>query len=274
MKNRLRLPKISRLLHSRALALMGIWLVCLFPACGRGKEQSLAEAVGLLRQADSKYADGDYSAAAAKALEAANLVKDSAAVQQHAAQIVYLSGQAEASLPLFDRVIALVPESAPDNWQRGIALCSVGRFRDGAQQFKQHHDVNPDDVENSAWYFLCVAKSDSLEAARESVIPSRGDGRQPMMSVLQMLQGKLQPQQVLEAAIENTQAGPARNRAQFYAALYVGLYYDALGDDEQAIKHLKLSLGYGDSGYMVDTARVYLADRFKQSLGKGETTAK
>src|SRR5690606_38665927 len=121
---------------------------------------------------------------------------------------------------------------------------------------------------NSAWYFLCVAKTEGIEAARKTVIPSRGDGRQPMMSILQMLQRKLEPAQVLAAAVSNTPQGPQRKRAEFYAALYVGLYYDALDEPEKAVEYLKRSLQSGDSGYMVDVARVYLADRFPSSDAK------
>ena len=83
-----------------------------------------------------------------------------------------------------------------------------------------------------------------------------------MMSVLQMLQQKLEPARVLEAARANTTDGPERQRAEFYAALYIGLYYDSCGDTQQAVEYLKQSLKSGDNGYMVDVARVYLADRF------------
>jgi hypothetical protein len=66
----------------------------------------------------------------------------------------------------------------------------------------------------------------------------------------------------MEAAVKNTSAGPSRKRAQFYADLYVGLYYDSLNKPKEAAKYLKRSLEYGSSGYMVDVTRVYLADRF------------
>ncbi len=223
------------------------------------------EASQLLRQANDLLNQEQYSQAAAKASAAAAMASDTPQLLQHAAEILYRSGASAKSLPLFERVIELLPDSAPFNWQRGIALCSCGKFADGAKQFEAHHSVNPDDVENSAWYFLCVAKTQGLEAARRTVIPSRGDGRQPLMSVLEMLQQKLEPAQVLEAASANTQPGSQRQRAEFYAALYVGLYYDALGDSQRAATYLKHSLATGDRGYMVDVARVYLADRLTHS---------
>lgn len=219
------------------------------------------KAAGLLNQ--KKYAE-----AAEAAETAAKQAPEIAEIQQRCAEILYLAGETKRSLPLFDKANKLAPEIAPHNWQRGIALGSAGMWKEGAAQFKSHHDVNPDDVENSAWYFLCVAKSQDLAAAEKTVIPSRGDGRQPMMSILQMLKKEITPAEVVEAAKANTREGLARNRALFYADLYLGLYYDSLDDKTNAVKYLKRSLTYGVTGYMADTARVYLADRFPDDAKK------
>ncbi len=241
-------------------------------ACAPAQEASVAPVTArqpqvggsnLLQEAGSLLSSKSYVEAAAKAKSAAGLEPDNVGLIQRAAEIVYRSGFSKESLPLFDRVVELAPEAAPQNWQRGIALCNCAEWERGALQFKTHHDVNPDDVENSAWFFLCVAKTKGLEAARKTVIPSRGDGRQPMMSVLKMLQGKLEPDAVIEAAKSNTTPGTyGSQQAQFYADLYVGLYYDCLDDAQLAEKYLRRSLTYGVEGYMVDVARVYLADRF------------
>lgn len=228
--------------------------------------QAEHDAQRLLEDAMDHLASRKYDASAAKALEAEKLARESFSIQQQAGEILYRSGNTKASLPCFDRAVKLVPQLAPRNWQRGIALGSYGNFKEGAAQFKTHHDVNPDDVENSAWYFLCVAKSEGIEAARKTVIPSRGDSREPMMSVLKMLKGTIVPDAVMKAAIDNTAPESAsRARAQFFADLYVGLYYDSLGDKDRAIKFLKRSQGYGVTGYMADTARVYLSDRFSDA---------
>lgn len=246
--------------------LLGIaFFLSVMSACVPGAQAQSQEAVSALGEANRLFAQEEYDQAAAKALAAAELDKSSYSIQQRAAELVYLSGKSHASLELFDRVLKLVPEAAPQNWQRGIALASCGKFKEGAAQFETHHRVNPDDVENSAWYFLCIAKSSDIEAARKTVIPSRGDRREPMMSILQMLKGKLEPAKVLQAAVDNTPAGYQREKAKFYADLYVGLYYDALGESDAAIKYLQRSLTHKSSGYMVDTARVYLADRFPQA---------
>src|SRR4051794_8538004 len=63
-------------------------------------------------------------------------------------------GQAVAD---FDHYLELAPEARPHHWQRGIALYYAGRYEDAAKQFELHRTVNPEDVENATWHFLCVA---------------------------------------------------------------------------------------------------------------------
>ena len=55
--------------------------------------------------------------------------------------------------------------------QRGISQYCLGDFAGGRQQFEIHRKVNPNDVENAAWHYLCVAKTDGQDVARQSLIP-------------------------------------------------------------------------------------------------------
>ncbi len=218
-----------------------------------------------LSAASGALSAGELSKAINLAGKAAELDRDSFRIQQASAEILYLAGAPEESLAPFDRAVKLAPDIAPQNWQRGIALATCGKFEAGAKQFETHHKVNPDDVENTAWYFLCVAKSKGIEAARKSLIPSRGDPREPMMTILKMYNGKAEAKDVLAAADENTQPGSRRELARFYADLYIGLYWDAAGDAKQARKYLESSLKRKTGGYMFDTARVYLETRLLET---------
>jgi lipoprotein NlpI len=181
---------------------------------------------------------------------------------------MFLSGKVNESLVCFDKANQLDDQLAPHNWQRGVALGCVGRFAEGADQFQIHHDVNPNDVENSAWYFLCVAKSKNLDAAKASVIGSAGDRREPMMSVLKMLQGTLKPDEVLVAAKANTKEGPGRKLALFYGFLYVGLYYDSIGESEKAAAALDQCIAHAEKDYMGRTAQMYREHRFAKTAAK------
>jgi tetratricopeptide (TPR) repeat protein len=93
----------------------------------------------------------------------------------------FQAGDIDRSITDFDRSIELDPRSKPYLWQRGISLYYAGRFKDGAEQFEVHRTVNGNDVENSVWHYLCVARDSSLEEARKKLIPSAGDPRPPMM---------------------------------------------------------------------------------------------
>ncbi len=143
------------------------------------------------------------------------------------AETDFIAGRVEASVTGFDRVAELVPEAAPQLWQRGIALYYVGRYDDCRQMFESHRLVNPNDVENAAWHFMCVARADSSEAALEALLPVGPDGRRPMTQVYEMFAGRLSPDEVMAAAGEQP-------RAQFYAHLYIGLYHEAMGRDDEA----------------------------------------
>ena len=219
----------------------------------------------LLRDAGRALVEGKFAEVLEKSTRVAQLLPDDARVQQRVGELLYRSGHVMESLKPFDRTIELNPAQADDNWQRGIALATAGEFEKGAQQFEGHHRVNPDDVENSAWHFLCVAKSQGLDAARKALLPSRGDGRQPMMAILSLYRQEKSAKQLLSELELLRLNSQEQQLAIFYAHLYLGLYYDALGMDKEALQFLKQSSECVVSGYMVDVARVYLSKRFKNT---------
>ena len=165
----------------------------------------------------------------------------------------FQSGRVAEAAAGFDRLTQLVPADAPHLWQRGIALYYVGRYADCRAQFESHRSVNPNDVENAAWHFLCVARAESPEKARAALLPVGPDPRVPMRQIYQMFRGELTPGQVLASA--GTQP-----ESQFYAQLYVGLYYEALGDGKRALGHISAAAHdrSAEGGYMHRVARVHL----------------
>jgi tetratricopeptide (TPR) repeat protein len=144
----------------------------------------------------------------------------------------FLAGRVKESVVGFDRVAALAPQAAPQLWQRGIALYYVGRYDDCRKQFESHRTVNPNDVENPAWHFLCVAHAESPQKARAALLPVGPDQRSPMREVYEMFKGTMTPDAVLAA-------GGQSLSARFFAELYVGLYYEATGDRAMGLAHLK-----------------------------------
>jgi hypothetical protein len=75
-----------------------------------------------------------------------------------------------------------------------------------------------------------------------------------MRQVYQMFRGTLTPEQVLSAA-------GSQPDGQFYAHLYLGLYFEALGMKDRALEHIKIAAAdrfERDGGYMHMVARVHL----------------
>ena len=152
----------------------------------------------------------------------------------------------------FDLVAKLVPGNAPQLWQRGIALYYAGRYNDCRRQFESHRTVNPNDVENAAWHFLCVARANSAEQAKRTQLPVGPDSRVPMREIYEMFRGRLTPERVMLAAGDGIEA-------QFYGYLYTGLYYEALGDSKRALRQITEAANnrFSVGGYMHDVARVH-----------------
>ncbi len=154
----------------------------------------------------------------------------------------------------FDRLAELLPDYAPQLWQRGVTLYYAGRYQDCREQFEAHRTVNPNDVENAAWHFLCVARAETLAAARAALLPVGPDRRTPMTEIYGMFRGDLAPEEVLAAA-------GGRTSAQFYAHLYLGLYFEASGHPEAALEHIAAAADerYARTGgYMYMVAGVHL----------------
>lgn len=181
----------------------------------------------------------------------------------------YLRGGAfKRAVQCYDKFAKARPDQQPYLWQRGIALYMAGDYQRGADQFALHKSVNPNDVENSAWHFLCVAKLKSPQAAKQVLIVSRGDGRVPMAMVMKLLAGEATTEDVLQSANAldgNSQAG---KRARMFAHLYIGLYHDASGNLALARKHMRQSASVGlRNFYMQDVAIQYAQQISKAPSG-------
>ena len=169
-------------------------------------------------------------------------------------------GHFKESVADFDKVIELEPDREPHHWQRGISLYYAGEFDRGARQFEKHKLVNPDDVENAAWHYLCVARARGVEKARQSLIPVAGDRRVPMAQVQLLFAGRATPDDVLAAVKAGNPAEAELRGRLFYAHLYIGLHHEAAGNAGAAREHILLAAEkYADDDYMGDVARVHAA---------------
>jgi lipoprotein NlpI len=168
-------------------------------------------------------------------------------------------GRIEKSIDDFNQYLRLEPRQAPYHWKRGIALYYAGKYDEGRKQFELHQTVNPQDVENGAWHFICAARSESIDKARQSMIPIAGDMRVPMREIYELYRGNATPDDVLKAAKKDNPSPAELDGRLFYAHLYLGLYFEAQGDKEQAYEHIKRAATdfISTDPYMGDVARVH-----------------
>jgi len=170
----------------------------------------------------------------------------------------FRSGKIAESIEDFDKCVELSPETKPYLWQRGIALYYADRFKDGLEQFAVHRDVNPNDVENAFWHFLCNVRLNGLEESQKDVLLAGFDSRVPRMQVQNLIQGKLTPDDVLAACEKGGAGEEGKKSARFYGYLYLGLYYDALQEKDKSKQWLEKCVEQGVDGYMADVAKVHL----------------
>ena len=187
-----------------------------------------------------------------------NRFPDNSQLMSIRGSLKFRSGRIADSIKDFDKCIELSPETKPYLWQRGIALYYAERFKDGLEQFAVHRDVNPNDVENAFWHFLCNVRLNGLEAAQKDVLLAGFDSRVPLMQVQKLIQRKLTPDDVLVACEKGGAGVEGKKSSRFYGYLYLGLYYDALQDKDKTKQWLEKCIDQGVDGYMADVAKVHL----------------
>ncbi|MFM7291000.1 MAG: hypothetical protein ACKO6B_07195, partial [Planctomycetia bacterium] len=169
---------------------------------------------------------------------------------------LFFEAKPAESARVFDRLVSAVPTAEPELWQRGLALYYAERFDDGSKQFESHRTVNPNDVENAAWHFLCVARLAGPRAARARLLPVGEDARVPMKQVMDLYAGRCEPADVLAAAERG--AGEARRNQLCYAHLYLGLFFEATGNAAKAREHMQQAAGaFSMDHYMGKVAAVH-----------------
>lgn len=202
----------------------------------------------------------EFDKAMLDALKASELAPDLADVFQLLGELHFQLAQPLASVKAFDRYLQLRPQEVPYHWQRGISLYYAGLFQAGADQFDRHKSVNGTDVENVFWHYLCMARATNPETAGERLLELKpGDHRIPMAQIYGLLTGINTADDIIKSAESNpSDSVRIRNNQLCYAHLYIGLFHEAHGQKEEAIRHLRLAAtDYKQTHYMGGVARVH-----------------
>ncbi len=225
--------------------------------CNRAVAADTNDARAWFTRARIRDARREYTEALADATAASRRAPERFEIWQLRGEIHFRLGQFKESVADFDRFLRLVPQQRPNHWQRGISLYYAGAYEDGRRQFELHESVNPNDVENATWHFLCVARMENSEKARAALLKPGPDSRVPMKTIHALYAGTARPEDVIAAA-SGADLDPARRTEQlFYAHLYIGLHAEALNNREMAKEHLFKAEKLAAAHYMGDVARVH-----------------
>lgn len=158
----------------------------------------------------------------------------------------------EESIEDFDRAEKLDPRLSPYLWQRGLSYYYAERFDEGAKQFELDLTVNAQDVEETVWRYLCIARLKGVSEAQNSLLVVRNDPRLVMRRVYELYAGNCTLDDVLAAGQKEGRRG------MFYSHLYVGLYYEAQEEVERACEYIVKAVNeYQLDDYMWHLASVH-----------------
>lgn len=86
-------------------------------------------------------------------------------------------GDSEASVELFDAILAIDQTLSPLLWQRGLALFYNGQYAEASAQFVRDVVANGSDVEEVVWHHLCLCR---CTARPPPLLPCGDDDRAVM----------------------------------------------------------------------------------------------
>lgn len=148
------------------------------------------------------------------------------------------------SIEDFDTAEKLEPTLTPYLWQRGLSYYYAEKFAEGANQFEIDLTVNSDDVEETVWHYLCIARFQGVNEAKNTLLEVRNDPRKVMRCVYDLFAGNCLPKDVLFIGESEGKEG------KFYSHLYLGLYYEAEGDVKQSQDYIVKAVSYDLEDYM------------------------
>lgn len=156
------------------------------------------------------------------------------------------------SLKDFNKAEELNPQLTPYLWQRGLTYYYLGKYAKAGRQFELDLSVNSQDMEETLWLYLAIAKLENPQTAQDCLLPVKYDSRAFMRQIYQVFAGK--------ASISTlTNINPhASVKEIFFSSLYAGLYYFVQGDCTNANLYIKRAIDAKINDYMWHLACVHL----------------
>jgi len=172
----------------------------------------------------------------------------------HRGMVYFKLGKIAESIQDFDHAEKLDIQITPYLWQRGLSYYYAERFTEGVKQFETDLTVNAQDVEETVWRYLCIARLSGATEARNFLLSVKNDPRKIMKSIYDLFAGNCTIDDVLNVG------KLAGLKGKFYSHLYLGLYYEAENNLELAQEYIVKAA----DEYIIDDYMWYLAVVHKQ----------
>src|SRR5437773_3160926 len=142
---------------SRAMLAIVVTACLFLPRAVRGQDID-----DLLQQATQSAQRGEHARAIARLSDVINASPKTSIAWYMRGRENFRAGQIAESVADFDKYVELEPRAENKQWERGIACYYAGEFSRGAKQFDDYQKFHDQDVENSAWRYLCMARGDGV----------------------------------------------------------------------------------------------------------------
>lgn len=161
-------------------------------------------------------------------------------------EIYLMMGRFKEAEADFNRVIELEPKQKMILWQLGLVEYFLGKYKEAYEQLEAHKEFNPSDSENAAWHFAAMARDPEIgpEKAKKNVMQlAEPDLRgETFHAIYKLFKGETNPEGVLKAAEAGEPESKVLNERLFFANYYIGLYYEALGQNDKAREYILKAL--------------------------------
>ena len=239
-------------------------LLCLGYAVQADAQESQQELAKLANEYRRAMADSRFDDAITVLDRCLELEPDRFQLRLLRGEARFIAGKMKDCINDFDAIIEADADRGPYLWQRGLALYYAEEYKLGVAQFETHQQVNSQDVENAVWHFLCQAKLLGIEKARAELIPIERDTRVPMKQIHDLFAGTGTVEDVFATVKKLDRSRQVA--AEYYANLYVGLYFDAMDDQQKSLRYIQLAANaspYSPEQLMGQVAAVHLKLRKK-----------
>ena len=164
-------------------------------------------------------------------------------------------GNVNAAVQDWQAFLQLKPDKEAEHWQICVGFALLGHYEEARKRFDWHATTNTQDLEVAFWHFLCVARTEGLEAARDSIKSAPEEKRVPMAELHALYAGKGTESDVWLAVERGTPDKAERAKREFFAHYYLGLLRQSEGKLDEAKQSVQqaLAIAKANDGFIGDS---------------------